>query len=170
MSPFLRQRRDATDEPVVQAMAHLNLVMIHPFRDGNGRMARALQTLVLATKGIAEPEFASIEEWLGANTDDYYRVLAATGRGEWAPGGDAHLRVKLTLRAHRAGRHRRPHGDPRLQGAERPRTAPARGRDEGTSLRRRTGARIDPRADRPSLDDPYPWMPAALAEAAAQKR
>lgn len=89
------------EEPAVQAaMAHLNLVMIHPFRDGNGRMARALQTLVLATKGIAEPEFASIEEWLGANTDDYYRVLAATGRGEWPPDGDAHLWVKFNLRAH----------------------------------------------------------------------
>lgn len=89
------------EEPTVQAaMAHLNLVMIHPFRDGNGRMARALQTLVLAAKGIAEPEFASIEEWLGANTEDYYRVLAATGRGVWAPDGDAHLWVKFNLRAH----------------------------------------------------------------------
>lgn len=89
------------EDPVVQAaMAHLNLVMIHPFRDGNGRMARALQTLVLALKGIGEPEFASIEEWLGANTDDYYRVLAATGRGAWLPDGDAHLWVKFNLRAH----------------------------------------------------------------------
>ena len=34
---------------VAAAMAHLNLTMIHPFKDGNGRMARALQTLVLAT-------------------------------------------------------------------------------------------------------------------------
>src|SRR4051794_13236770 len=42
------------DEPVFvrAAMAHLNLVMIHPFRDGNGRMARALQTLVLAREKI----------------------------------------------------------------------------------------------------------------------
>ena len=37
------------------AMAHLNLTMIHPFKDGNGRMARALQTLVLARDGIASP-------------------------------------------------------------------------------------------------------------------
>jgi len=89
------------EDPVVQgAMAHLNLVMVHPFRDGNGRMARALQTLVLAQKGIGEPEFASIEEWLGANTEDYYRVLAATGRGTWMPDGDAHLWVQFNLRAH----------------------------------------------------------------------
>src|SRR5450756_1532133 len=88
-------------DPVVQAaMAHLNLVMIHPFRDGNGRMARALQTMVLAQKGIAEPEFSSIEEWLGSNTEDYYRVLAATGRGHWNPDADAHLWVSFNLRAH----------------------------------------------------------------------
>ncbi|WP_250445484.1 Fic family protein [Actinotalea sp. C106] len=93
--------RSSDEDPLVHAaMAHLNLVMIHPFRDGNGRMARALQTLVLARRGLAEPEFASIEEWLGANTDDYYRVLALTGRGSWAPERDAHLWVTFNLRAH----------------------------------------------------------------------
>jgi Fic family protein len=87
--------------PLVRAaMAHLNLVMIHPFRDGNGRMARALQTLVLARNLIVEPEFASIEEWLGANTDDYYRVLALTGQGAWHPRPDANLWVSFNLRAH----------------------------------------------------------------------
>ena len=89
------------DDPLVQgAMAHLNLVMIHPFRDGNGRLARALQTLVLARRGVAEPEFASIEEWLGANTADYYRVLAHTGAGAWHPERDAALWVTFNLRAH----------------------------------------------------------------------
>ena len=91
---------DGADPLVQAAMAHLDLVMIHPFRDGNGRMARALQTLVLARRGVAEPEFASIEEWLGANTDDYYRVLAITGRGRWSPERDAALWVSFNLRAH----------------------------------------------------------------------
>ena len=44
------------------AMAHLNLTMIHPFSDGNGRMARALQTLVMARDGSPNPIFSSIEE------------------------------------------------------------------------------------------------------------
>jgi len=88
-------------EPLVRAaMAHLNLVMIHPFRDGNGRMARALQTMVLAADHVVEPTFSSIEEWLGHNTDDYYQVLAATGQGSWQPGNSAHLWVKFNLRAH----------------------------------------------------------------------
>lgn len=90
-----------TSDPLVQAaMAHLNLVMIHPFRDGNGRMARALQTLVLSRGGIGEPAFSSIEEWLGSNTEDYYRVLAATGAGAWHPERSAALWVKFNLRAH----------------------------------------------------------------------
>ena len=81
-------------------MAHLNLVMIHPFRDGNGRMARALATLVLTRSDIGEPEFSSIEEWLGANTEDYYGVLAHTGHGSWQPRADAHLWLTFNLRAH----------------------------------------------------------------------
>lgn len=90
-----------TDDPLVRgAMAHLNLVMIHPFRDGNGRMARALQTMVLAQDQVIEPTFSSIEEWLGNNTQDYYDVLAATGHGAWNPGNDATLWVKFNLRAH----------------------------------------------------------------------
>ncbi len=89
------------EDPLVRgAMAHLNLVMIHPFRDGNGRMARALQTMVLAQDDVVEPTFSSIEEWLGSNTQDYYDVLAATGRGAWGPGNDATLWVKFNLRAH----------------------------------------------------------------------
>ena len=88
------------DAMVAAAMAHLNLVMIHPFRDGNGRMARALQTLVLARNDVVEPTFSSVEEWLGRNAEDYHRILALTGGGAWHPGHDAHQWVKFSLRAH----------------------------------------------------------------------
>lgn len=85
---------------VSAAMAHLNLVMIHPFRDGNGRLARALQTLVLTRDSVLDPTFSSIEEWLGHNTDDYYRILADTGQGAWNPQRSAAQWVKFNLRAH----------------------------------------------------------------------
>ena len=72
--------------PTVRAaMAHLNLTMIHPFSDGNGRMARCVQSLALATGGIVSPEFSSIEEYLGRNTRDYYAALAEVGRAGGAP-------------------------------------------------------------------------------------
>lgn len=85
---------------VLAAMLHLNLAMIHPFRDGNGRMARCLQTLALARYGILVPEFCSIEEFLGANTEDYYRVLGEVGEGAWNPHHDARPWVRFCLMAH----------------------------------------------------------------------
>lgn len=84
------------------AMAHLNLVKIHPWRDGNGRMSRALQTLVLGRDQITTPEFCSIEEWLGQPrvTVDYYDVLGQVGRRRWSPHGDTLSWVRFCLRAH----------------------------------------------------------------------
>lgn len=82
------------------AMAHLNLVMIHPFKDGNGRMARCLQTLVLGRDRILEAPFSSIEEYLGRNTESYYQVLARVGHGRWNPTFDAHPWVRYCLEAH----------------------------------------------------------------------
>jgi Fic family protein len=82
------------------AMAHLNLTLIHPFSDGNGRMARCVQSLVLATDGIVSPEFSSIEEHLGRNTADYYAALTAVAQGSWSPGRDARPWLEFCLRAH----------------------------------------------------------------------
>ena len=85
---------------VSAAMAHLNLTLIHPFKDGNGRMARALQTLILAREGLVNPVFSSIEEWLGQNTEAYYSVLTAVAQGAWSPGNSALPWVRFCLRAH----------------------------------------------------------------------
>ncbi|GII00274.1 hypothetical protein Pta02_22820 [Planobispora takensis] len=84
------------------AMAHFNLVGIHPWRDGNGRMSRALQTLVLGRDQITTPEFCSIEEWLGEgrNTYDYYDALGARQRRSWDPHDDMLHWVRFCLRAH----------------------------------------------------------------------
>ncbi len=82
------------------AMAHLNLAMIHPFKDGNGRMARALQTMVLAIEGVLAPAFSSIEEYVGRNPQDYYNVLAAVGQGAWHPENDPLPWIRFCLVAH----------------------------------------------------------------------
>lgn len=89
------------DVGLVQAgTAHLNLAMIHPFRDGNGRMARCLHSLVIARGGILAPVFMSIEEYLGRNTQAYYDVLSEVGRGSWQPGNDVRPWLRFTLTAH----------------------------------------------------------------------
>jgi Fic family protein len=93
---------DTSSDSVIAkaAMAHLNLVMIHPFRDGNGRMARRLQSLVLAREGVLSPVFMSIEEYLGRNTPAYYAVLGDVGGGSWQPDRDARPWIRYVLTAH----------------------------------------------------------------------
>lgn len=84
------------------AMSHLNLVLIHPFRDGNGRVARILQSALLATSEKPSPVFLSIEEYLGRNTAEYYEVLRQVGGGRWNPNVDASPWIDFVLKAHLA--------------------------------------------------------------------
>jgi hypothetical protein len=87
--------------PIIRAaMAHLNLVMAHPFSDGNGRTARCIQTALLVKEGIVAPEFSSIEEYIGRNQSAYYAVLSEVGGRAWAPERDAHPWVRFCLTAH----------------------------------------------------------------------
>ncbi|MYE18349.1 MAG: Fic family protein [Rhodospirillales bacterium] len=82
------------------AMTHLNLAMLHPFTDGNGRTARCIQTAVLASDGIVAPEFSSIEEYIGRNQQAYYDVLAEVGGGAWDPMRNAKPWVRFCLSGH----------------------------------------------------------------------
>lgn len=84
------------------SMAHLNLVNIHPWSDGNGRLSRALSTLLFAREGAMPAEYSSIEEWLGyrENTWDYYRVLKRVGGPTWSPEKDTSPWIRFCLRAH----------------------------------------------------------------------
>ncbi|GAA1645559.1 Fic family protein [Catellatospora bangladeshensis] len=92
------------DQPALvrAAMAHLNLVCIHPWRDGNGRMGRCLHTLVLARDGVLAPEFSSIEQWLGdkVHTVQYYQALQDTQGGFYQPERDARPWLRFALTAH----------------------------------------------------------------------
>lgn len=108
VQPLMRElldflnKKDGTNVIVKAAMAHLNLAMIHPFKDGNGRMARVLQTMVLAREGILSPVFSSIEEYIGRNVQDYYAALTEVGQGQWNPGRSALPWIRFCLTAHHA--------------------------------------------------------------------
>lgn len=84
------------------AMAHLHTVSVHPFRDGNGRISRIVQSLVLAREGLVAPEFASIEEYLGAHTREYYEALRTVQGGRYQPERDASTWVAFCVEAHLA--------------------------------------------------------------------
>jgi Fic family protein len=95
------QSGDSTRHPVVRAaVAHLNIVSIHPFRDGNGRVARVVQSLVLAKEGLLRPEFVSIEPYLARHTRDYYSVLEEVQGPEFDPARDASPWVEFCIEAH----------------------------------------------------------------------
>ena len=86
---------------IAAAMAHLNLALIHPFSDGNGRMARCLQSFVLGWAfGRLSPVFSSIEEYLGRNTAAYYAALTETAAGSWSPERSARPWIVFCLTAH----------------------------------------------------------------------
>jgi len=89
------------------AMAHLHVVSVHPFRDGNGRISRITQSLVLAREGLLSPEFASIEEYLGEHTPDYYNALQQVQGGRYQPERDATEWVSFSIDAHLAQARRR---------------------------------------------------------------
>ncbi|WP_405969049.1 Fic family protein [Streptomyces sp. NBC_00988] len=92
---------DTTHALVRAAMAHLHLVSIHPWADGNGRMSRSLQTLMIAREGVLAPEFSSIESWLGrpGNTWEYYRELSDLG-SHYQPDRDVSAWIRFNLTAY----------------------------------------------------------------------
>ena len=57
-------------------LAHLNLVAIHPFDDGNGRAARVVESLVLYLAGYKAQDLVPLEEYFGRDTQRYYRAIA----------------------------------------------------------------------------------------------
>ncbi|WP_280317201.1 Fic family protein [Nocardia wallacei] len=92
---------DGTHPLVRAAMAHLHLVSIHPWADGNGRMSRSLQTLLIARESVLAPEFSSIEAWLGrpGNTWEYYQVLGRRGN-IYQPDQDVSEWIRFNLTAY----------------------------------------------------------------------
>jgi DNA-binding transcriptional ArsR family regulator len=89
------------------AMAHLHITSVHPFRDGNGRVSRIVQSLILAREGLMSPEFSSIEEYLGENTPAYYTALREVQGGGYKPERDATGWVAFCIDAHIAQGQRR---------------------------------------------------------------
>lgn len=74
--------------PVLRAgITHYELARIHPFIDGNGRVARAMALLVLLREGYDVKSFFSLEEYFDKNADEYYKALQMVQkkRGDLTP-------------------------------------------------------------------------------------
>jgi Fic family protein len=73
----------ATFDPVLKAgLAHLWFVTIHPFDDGNGRIARAIADMALARSEQSPQRFYSMSAQIRVERKAYYEVLEATQKGD----------------------------------------------------------------------------------------
>ena len=64
------------------AIAHLWCVSIHPFEDGNGRLARILSDMLLARADKSEFRFYNISSQINKDKNHYYAILEKTQRGD----------------------------------------------------------------------------------------
>ena len=111
MSDFLKWfNTPAITDPVLKAgIAHLWFITIHPFEDGNGRIARAIMDMALARADGDKERFYSMSSQIEAERKDYYNNLEAQQRGglditrwlDWFLGclGRAFERAEKTLEA-----------------------------------------------------------------------
>lgn len=67
---------DSKTPPLVRiALAHLRFLTLHPFEDGNGRLARALTEYLLARAEMSELRFYSLSSQIQKEKEDYYDEL-----------------------------------------------------------------------------------------------
>jgi Fic family protein len=71
----------ALDPVIKAALAHLWFVTIHPFEDGNGRIARAIADLALARSDKSAQRFYSMSAQIRRERTAYYNILERTQRG-----------------------------------------------------------------------------------------
>jgi Fic family protein len=83
MKAFLRwfNRPLETDPVLKAALAHLWFVTIHPFDDGNGRIARTIADMSLARSETSPRRFYSMSSQIRLERNDYYEILERTQRG-----------------------------------------------------------------------------------------
>jgi len=73
---FVNSTEGQDIHPILKSGAtHYELVRIHPFVDGNGRVARALSTFILFIEGYDIRKFFSLEEYFDSDANSYYEAL-----------------------------------------------------------------------------------------------
>jgi Fic family protein len=80
---FINGTKQEDIHPVLKSgVVHYELVRIHPFVDGNGRVSRALSTFILFQEGYDIRKFFSLEEYFDNDAAEYYRALQSVGKNE----------------------------------------------------------------------------------------
>jgi Fic family protein len=80
---FVEGSKEEDVNPVLKSgIVHYELVRIHPFLDGNGRVARALATLILYQDGYDIRKFFSLEEYFDKDAFEYYEALQSVEKND----------------------------------------------------------------------------------------
>ena len=66
---------------VKAGLAHLRFLTVHPFEDGNGRIARALTEMLLARSDGSPRRFYTMAGYIAANRKDYYEAIERAQKG-----------------------------------------------------------------------------------------
>lgn len=74
-------RQEERDWVVGAALAHLRFITIHPFEDGNGRIARAIADMALARSERSPQRFYSMSTQIQREREGYYAILEKTQKG-----------------------------------------------------------------------------------------
>jgi Fic family protein len=84
MSAFLTwfNTKNDLDQVLKAGLAHLWFVSIHPFEDGNGRIARAIADMSLARSENSPQRFYSMSAQIRLERNEYYNILEQTQKGD----------------------------------------------------------------------------------------
>lgn len=96
MSRLVEETRQHLNEDIVHPLLVIGVFVvrflaIHPFQDGNGRLSRALTTLLLLKSGYSYVPYVSLESNVEQNKEDYYLALRRTqttllaDKPDWEP-------------------------------------------------------------------------------------
>ena len=82
MDLFFQYTNESNEEPLLKAaIAHLWFITIHPFEDGNGRIARALTDCLLARSEKSSQRYYSMSAQICEERTAYYDILESTQKG-----------------------------------------------------------------------------------------
>lgn len=80
---FINSSSNNDIHPILKSgIVHYEFVRIHPFIDGNGRVGRALATLILFLEGYDIRKFFALEEYFDRNSTDYYNALQSVEKNK----------------------------------------------------------------------------------------
>lgn len=82
---WMNSDHHGTIEPIIAAaMAHYQFEVIHPFRDGNGRLGRLLIVLSMMQQGLLDEPSFTVSQWLEQRRQTYYdALLGVSTEGNW---------------------------------------------------------------------------------------